>query len=176
MSTLNDMNQFEVVALPGGYLKGRHLQEDMGNPDWVHRYLDGHTAKEVLPKIPLDKPLVLVGYSIGGSVIGDLSTMGFDIVGAVLYESPLLDVDYPGGNFPVLWIENKVERWAKGEIEFHLALQAWELTRPGKVTKLYGGFDAHWKWKRRWPPIAHAWDRRLNVFIKGWIEGLVNEP
>ena len=100
-----------VFAIPGGYLSGRDLCRDMGNPDWVDYYLDRDHPCELATRIEsiAEGPIVLIGYSIGGSLIGHLSLLLGNIVGAVVYESPLIGVDHVGGNFPVLWIENYYE-------------------------------------------------------------------
>jgi len=154
-----------VFALHGGGLSAAAMRRDMGDPPWVDCYVEGDDMSEVLASVGID--IVLIGYSLGGSRIGELSQLlPSDIVGAVLYESPLLGLQSTGGNFPVLWIRNQYRSTEKREREFSRAERIWSSTHPIQREL---GEGRHVRWRFGWPPFGHAWDRSLNPVIADFI-------
>jgi pimeloyl-ACP methyl ester carboxylesterase len=165
--------RFPVFALHGGYLGPDDLRRDMGDPSWVYKYLSGHDPesceKQIWNHMLDEEPMVLLGYSMGGSTIGHLSTMLPDgmIRGAILYESPLIGVDEVGGDFPVLWIRNDYESTAKREQEFEETRLTWRKNH--FMTEAFGK-GRHVSWRFGFPPFGHAWDKNLNDVIEYWME------
>lgn len=153
---------FRTIALHGGYLTPGDLRRDMGDPDWVDDYLP--TASKI--KLPTHTPLVLIGYSLGGSLIGHLSHFCRNIVAVVLYESPLIGLKVVAGSFPVLWVRNRYTSTAKRERKFDDTKRIWQ--RSHRVDEMTGQ-GRHVAWRFGWPPFGHAWDQSLNPLIDIWI-------
>lgn len=162
-----------IIALHGQYATGRMLERDMGSPDWVDFYyqpkrMNYHSLSEWVGDLIWQsrEPVVLIGYSLGGSLIANLSHDFTDgIKGAVLYEAPLLDSE-PTGEFPVLWIENMYASTPTREDEMADSCAAWE---KGRETQVLFGEGRHIRWVWGWPMWGHAWDRKLNPLIVDWI-------
>jgi hypothetical protein len=93
-----------------------------------------------------------------------------NIAAAVLYESPLLEIDKPAGLFPVLWIRNDYWAFPSREREFSATLAAWQ---EGHEVEERKGKGRHARLVWGWPPIGHAWDQSLNQSIGSWIK---NQP
>lgn len=156
-----------VIAFHGGYLTPAAMRRDMGNPSWVDHYLDNDSPEVVANVLRQLDSVTLVGYSIGGSLIGYLSHLLDNIRAAVLYESPLIGLEAPAGAFPVLWIRNRYESTPRREKEFASTKEAWKQNH--LVTEITGrGRHITWLWG--WPPFGHAWDTSLNDWIANWIE------
>jgi pimeloyl-ACP methyl ester carboxylesterase len=175
ISTIGEL-MTKVVALHGQFASPKILRRDMGDPSWVDIYLPtpyDDLSRELLIDsldLEIDEPMVLVGYSIGGSVIANLSHYFYrEIAGVVLYESPMFDSLSVAGDFPVLWIRNNYQSTLRREAEFLDTFTLWSLQHP--VTKLIGT-GRHMKFTWGWPPIGHAWDQTLNPFIETWIKTL----
>jgi len=168
-----------VFAIPGGHLSGRDLRRDMGDPDWVDHYLDRAHPWDLAVKIEsiTDGPIVLIGYSVGGSLIGHMSLLLGNIVGVVVYESPLIGVERVGGDFPVLWIENDYKSTWRREAE---SLEAFLKWFESHSTEVMVGEGRHVRLRFGWPPFGHAWDVRLNTRIAGFVRevgsGHTNSP
>ena len=160
-----------TIAFHGGYLSPEDLRRDMGDPDWVDEYLPSDYRKVINSGrlIASRGPIVLVGYSIGGSLIGHLSRVLPNIIGAVLYESALIGIDKVAGSFPVLWIRNRYESTKRREHEFDSTRAAWSV---GREMADMRGEGRHVTWRWGWPPFAHAWDTQLNPMIQSWIANL----
>lgn len=162
-----------TVAFHGQYASPEILQRDMGDPDWVDWYAQvpyDTTSREFLADMLWDYDrLILIGYSLGGSLIGHLTAEipTSKIVGAVLYESPLLNTDHVYGSFPVLWIRNKYKTTPRREQEFETTLDTW--AEQHSIDRMFGT-GRHMKFVWDWPPIAHAWDQSLNPYIAQWIK------
>lgn len=158
-----------VIAFHGGYLSPESMRRDMGDPAWVDQYLPSADAAAIAEVLPTDRPLILIGYSLGGSLIGHLSNRMSNIVGAVLYESALIGIDSVAGSFPVLWIRNRYKSTRRREREFADTRAAW---KKGRQFDEVTGTGRHVSWRFGWPPIAHAWDRTLNPLIAEWIDAV----
>lgn len=158
-----------TIAFHGGYLSPESMRRDMGDPAWVDHYLSNFApsvAADVLQQAWSRDPLILIGYSIGGSLIGHLSNRMSNIVGAVLYESALIGIDSVAGSFPVLWIRNRYKSTPRREREFADTRAAWRKNREfDEIT----GRGKHIYWRCGWPPFGHAWDQTLNRFIEQWL-------
>ena len=156
-----------VIALHGDFANGRVFRRDTGIEEW--EYPDWEFGP-----IEVYTPIVLVGYSRGGSEVGNLSHGLHDLIaGAVLYESPLLGIDEVAGNFPVLWIENDRGRRSRGgrfEREMQATLEAW--MAGGRSVDTLWGRGRHVEPTFGWPPCRHGWDRSLNGKILDWISRL----
>ena len=166
----------KVIALHGDYAKPADLRRDMGDPDWVDWYPAGHDAVNIRNLINSsgwqNEPLVLMGYSKGGSVVGDLSHILDNIVGAVLYESPLMSPEDPGGTFPVLWIRNNYQPAVGRAFELWQTYCAWAENHP--ITKMTGQ-GRHIRWRFGWPPFGHNWDNSLNGHIERFVKEVGRE-
>lgn len=159
-----------VVAFHGGWLGPDDLRRDMGDPDWVDAYLKGFNSKIHYQNLKtIDRGLVLIAYSFGGNVVGNLSNTDLPILGAVLYETPLIGINSVGGNFPVVWIRNEFESTQRREAEFGSTYQLWAKNHP---IEQYCGAGGHSNFRFGWPPFDHNWDTTLNPFIKSWIDDL----
>lgn len=157
----------KVVAFHGEFASAKMLREDIGNAHWIDQYIDGHNISKILTHLFKDEPLILVGYSLGGSVIGTLTHHLPNIKGAVLYEAPLLDVSYVKGTFPVLWITNRVLFFRKRKLQ--QSKEAWQKNHP--ITELRGK-GLHIRVEPKKPPIRHNWNQQLNPLIQTWIANL----
>lgn len=139
----------------------------MGNPSWADIYFQGHDMESAKSICSAFGSVVLVGYSFGGSLIGHLSHVLTNITAAILYESPLLEIEKPAGTFPVLWIQNDYWTFQFRQREFDETLAAWKQSH--HVAEMTGrGRHARLAWG--WPPVGHAWDQRLNKAIGAWIK------
>lgn len=159
----------KTYALPGDFASANDLQRDMGDPPWVDAYVDYRSPFE--EDMARQDAVCLVGYSRGGSVIGRLSLTLPNIVGAVLYESPLFGVDEPGGTFPVMIIWNSHSA-PRRTIEAWDALQRWRSR--GRQVRLLSGRGRHIKpvWRPRTLFVGHGWDVSLNDTIGEWVTAL----
>jgi len=164
------MTTIITAALHGQYATGKMLRRDMGDPTWVDYYVHkiGKLTSAELQR--LKPPLILVGYSLGGSVIADL-THELDLVGAVLYESPLLNDTIPAGTFPVLWIQNDYRHKTRRKREMDSSLAGWKENH--QVTQLTGS-GRHIRGVIGWPMWGHAWDQTLNDKIAGWLWRIIS--
>ena len=156
-----------VIAFHGGYLSPAAMQRDMNDPSWVNEYLSSKSVDDAANAVSKHESVVLIGYSIGGSLIGHLSHLLDNIEAVVLYESPLINTGNPSGNFPVLWIRNRYKSTPRREKEFSDTLAEWHVQHP--VTEITGkGRHIAWRWGC--PPFAHAWDVSLNDWVWQWIQ------
>lgn len=159
----------KTYAFHGDFASAEDLQADMGDPAWVDEYVD--YRRDFESAIADQDSVVLVGYSRGGSIIGELSLRLRNIRGVVLYESPLFGVDQPGGNFPALVIWNRRSR-KRRSIEAWDTLQRWRAG--GRSVTMMDGQGAHLKFVMR-PSTAflgHGWDVSLNSRIAAWVAAL----
>ena len=165
-----------VVAFHGSGARPHHLRTDMGDPGWVDEYAeyDRRAPKNYPADLRRHQDLVLVGYSKGGYEIGKLSLRLDNIRAAVLYESPLLDIDKPGGEFPVLIIWNQQSRRINTD-EAISTYGKWE--SGGRRADYRFGNGGHTSWTRRLRTLfrKHAWDQTLNPGIESWIKRRVAE-
>lgn len=161
------MSDAAVVALHGDFARGWVLRRDMGDPDWCDFWPDWKRINFWMFRDSLAQleRLILIGYSKGGSEIATLSHYLDNLVGAVLYESPMLKVREPAGSFPIMWIEND-RSWYRNTREMADTRVQW---RKGRARTTAKGSGYHVK---RWPP-GHGWDKTLNDSIAEWI-GRVN--
>jgi hypothetical protein len=177
----------KVYGLPGQGARPRDLQLDMGDPPWVDAYVDYRRNPGFVEEMRRQSAVVLAAYSLGGNVTADLSRVLDNIIGAVLYESPLLSDVPPGGSFPVLiiwndgmleedptlpWHSEAARRSRRRRKEAQDTLEAW---RAGgrRVDLLYGrGGHTRWIWRPRTLFQAHNWNRSLNPLIERWIFNL----
>lgn len=159
----------KTYAFHGDFASHDDLQKDMGDPPWVDEYVDYRTDFEY--QIARQDAVCLVGYSRGGSVIGQLSLSLKNIVGAVLYESPLFGIDQPGGAFPVLIIWNDRSR-RRRSIEAWDTLCRWRAG--GRSVTMLQGSGRHTKLVRRPSTmfIGHGWDTSLNSTVEAWVRDL----
>jgi hypothetical protein len=159
----------KTYAFHGDFASATDLQQDMGDPPWVDAYVDYRS--DFASDIAQQDAACLVGYSRGGSIIGRLSLSLTNIVGAVLYESPLFNVDEPGGDFPVLIIWNRHSR-RRRSIEAWDALQRWKAS--GRSVTMLEGAGTHIKLVGRPSTLflGHGWDVSLNDKIGTWVRSL----
>lgn len=135
----------------------------MGDPRWVDWYWD--YGRDDLSTIrDSQSGVILVGYSRGGQIIGELSARLDNVVAAIIYESP--PPRNVGGNFPVLLIWNRRSRKAKSK-QAALTERQWRLG--GRRVDRLSGKGRHLKWVRGVPPVGHGWDVTLNPIIEEWI-------
>ena len=156
-----------VVAFHGSLGNAAILARDMGDPAWVDLYHEGHDVDAARNICSAFESVVLVGYSMGGSVMGHLSHVLGNIAAVVLYESPLLGIDRPAGTFPVLWIRNDYRWTNQREIEFAETRAAWGESH--HVDEMIGQ-GRHIRFVWGCPVIGHAWDQQLNPAIRDWIK------
>jgi hypothetical protein len=162
----------KTIAFHGDFSSAENFKRDTGIPEWTYWDWTKYSLRSISNL--LDEPCVLVGYSRGGALIGQLSNFNDNIVGAVLYESPIIPVkelsrDYVGGDFPILWIENmNGRRWRRKRFydEMEDSKQKWSFDR--EVIEVIG-MGRHTKFVWGWPPIGHGWDQELNVLIRNWV-------
>jgi len=161
----------KTYAFHGDFASASDLQQYMGDPPWVDAYVDYRS--DFAAGIAQQDAACLVGYSRGGAIIGNLSLSLTNIVGAVLYESPLFGVDEPGGTFPVLIIWNGQSR-KRRSIEAWDALQRWK--SGGRSVTMLEGSGRHTKpvWRPSTLFRGHGWDVSLNDQIGRWVANLVN--
>lgn len=162
------MNTF---ALHGGFLSPSAMCRDMGNPPWVTHYLAQRDPDTLIKNLILYPNLILIGYSEGGNLIGQIASYLPNIKGVVLYESPLLEDTIPSGSFPVLWIRNNYRTLRYREEEFLDTKYRWQRTH---YMETLTGSGRHIKWSSSWPFFSHAWDQSLNPRIKNWIDRTPN--
>lgn len=185
-----------VIAFHGWGATPSDLRQDMGDPSWVDHYwpyeygrrsifegddtagdmssvaweagsLMRHSVTdEQHRKLLSYRRLVLVGYSLGGSLIGELSLGLPNLVGAIVYESPLLGTVSPGGRFPVCIVWNAGSRKA-GTREALRATQAWKAG--GRSVLEFEGSGGHTRYVDRRSTFnkAHNWNQSLNARL-GW--------
>lgn len=156
-----------TIAFHGDFANGKILRRDMGDPEWVDLYYEGHDLPLATRVCSAFDTVVLVAYSFGGSLIGHLSHVLTNIAAVVLYESPLMGIDEPAGQFPVLWVRNDYKSTRRREKEFAATLVAWQADH--NVDKMTGN-GRHVRFACGWPPIGHAWDRSLNSSIRDWMK------
>lgn len=143
------------------------LKEDMGDlSSSVDHFFKGHDLMKAIDFCSQFKSVNLIGYSLGGGLIADLSCSILNINKAVLYESCLGKYDMVYGYFPVMIIWNKKGRknWkAAREMEAE-----WNFNNR-KVEYLEGN-GRHFSFKPKIMPFRHAWDCSLNEKIKEFLE------
>lgn len=118
--------------------------------------------------------VILIGFSKGGERATQLANLLPNVVGVVLYESPLprvtmsCDPEQPvTATCPalLLWNRNGRQNWDRC---YELS-KAWANRAEGDTTTLYGqGRHTRWEWK--WPPLRHNWDQQLNFKIGVFLE------
>lgn len=163
-----------IIALHGDFATPDMLMRDMGDlspmvdcvfdgKGWLRfqaqyeRLLRFVTAQRESP--------ILIGYSRGGSVIAKLSGE-IEIAAAVLYESPIIDSDCVGGDFPCLMIWNdKGAKSGRRRDEAEQSEATWKASHPVTMLQGRGGHV-----KRR--PVGHCWDTSLNQSIRNWLENV----
>lgn len=168
----------KTIAFHGDFSSAENFKRDAGIPEWTYWDWKDYSIRSISNL--LDEPCVLVGYSRGGALIGQLSNFSENIIGAVLYESPIIPVkemsnDFVSGDFPVLWIENdNGRRWQSNRFyrEMEDSKLKWSV---GRELSWVTGSGRHTKFVWGWPPIGHGWDQGLNVLIKNWLLDLENE-
>lgn len=169
------MGKVEVVGFHGDFAAvfgngGDKLRRDAGNPQWLgycpnwKRHKRRGTTNLLLESLRF-APFIGVGFSKGGSFTAELTHYLGNMVGAVLYESPMLTVDAPRCNFPVLWIQNRNSLY-KNTREMEDTKRQWA-SRASSFTELWGN-GRH----MRWFPPGHGWDRSLNPLIHSWIKSI----
>lgn len=167
-----------TIAFHGDFGTSEGLERDAGYPKWIDLYEQGwRRGRFDLDYFSAFDSLVLVGYSRGGSHIGHLSTELTNIAAAVLYESPLIGIDRPGGSFPVLSIWNHAGVryptiwWTrsarKRQKEAEDTIIAWQRDHPVDIIH---GRGRHTKTVSYWPFRGHGWDVSLNPYIEQWIK------
>ena len=154
-----------VIAFHGDMLPfmngARRLKEDMGDPDYVSHYFQGHNVLKALGTCVKFDRVYLIGYSRGGQLISTLANaMPYYIAGACVYEAPLRE--RPRGDFPVLqlWNEGSNRRnWRAAE----QSRTAWgaredyqEVVLPNDIGHITGF-------------LRHGFDTRANSLIRSHI-------
>lgn len=173
-----------VIALHGAFGNGRMLQEDCGDPSWIDYYHDYHSLGELIQFTSRFSAVIVVGFSLGGSRIGSLTHYAKNIVGAVLYESPLLRTDTVGtasGNFPAMIIRNDQGKWmesSRDAAEWEDTVRQWNAT--GRPVEYLEGHGRHTKrvprsWFPWWSRLGHGWDVSLNDQIGHFISRIDNK-
>lgn len=168
-----------VAAFHGDFAQPQDLRDDAGNPDWIDEYpsyerITGRTYPYLvsgMAELRSRERLVLVGYSRGGDVVAWLSTQLTNIVGAILYESPVLSVHQPGGNFPAALVWNRYSRKSHS-VAAEDACYAWGMG--GRHRTLIWGDGKHTRriWRPRTLFRAHGWDVELNPLLANWVAHL----
>lgn len=160
----------KAFAFHGDGARPSDLQSDMGDPGWVDEYVD-YRSNGWLDRIRAQESVVLIGYSRGGDVIASLSLQLRNILGVVLYESPLFSVAVPGGRFPalVIWNDNSPRASSKAAEE---ALAGWRAG--GRSVDVMVGRGRHTKpvWRPRTLFLGHGWDTAINHRVEKWIRSL----
>lgn len=156
----------KVIAFHGHPGSADLLRRDMGDPEWVDVFFEGHDLDEAVELVNSEDKVILVGYSFGGDLIACMTCHCRNIVGAVLYESPLLKPVIPKGNFPVCMIWNRFGRqsWPASV----RSSQAW--CKQGRPFVDLEGRGGHVRFTWRWPFLGHAWDQRLNSEIERFVQ------
>lgn len=166
------MSKPTIIALHGDGGSPDMILRDMGDLAlMVDKAYDGNRwcffekqYSRLLKSIrSLGQPPILIGYSRGGDVIAKLSN-DTQIAAAVLYESPVIDSETVGGEFPCLMIWN--DQGAKVGPRRLAALHSEELWKQNHPVDMLTGRGGHIKRK----PFGHAWDTSLNPQIAEWIE------
>lgn len=164
-----------VIAFHGSILPfmngAKMLRRDMGDPEFVDHYFQGNDVEKAIRFCSQFERVFLIGYSKGGSTIGTLThyLCKTRIAGAVLYESPLLEVSsiptsLPSDDFPV-WSLWNASSSRKDSREGRDTVYQWERNR-SKFTYIPG---LHGKGHLQWFPPAHSWDKGINKHIQDWI-------
>lgn len=173
-----------VIALHGQAASGSRLRDDMGRPDWVDWFPDWQrdaADAEQFSDVLMDslrtsqRKLVLIGYSLGGDFIARLTwqRIGDFIGGIVLYESPLLSLDWPrpvGCPVTIVW-NDYVPKSIRRREEKAKSIANWS-ARFHKTQHLVGRHTSHVLYSWRPPFIRHAWDTTLNGLLYDWITNL----
>jgi hypothetical protein len=163
-----------ILALHGDFATADMLCRDMGDlRHSIDLFYDArgwtrfdHRIDKLLRIIEkITEPLILVGYSRGGSAIARLSEL-VEIAAAVVYESPVIDSEGVGGSFPVLQVWNdRGARFGSNELRRGQAIIAEQIWgERHDVTQLIGS-GRHWQIR----PPAHCWDCKLNDQIREWM-------
>lgn len=168
-----------TIALHGDFATAEMLQRDVGDlaslvdcffaaGGWVRFE---HQVNKLLRLISeLQEPPILIGYSRGGSVIAKISEL-IEIKAVVVYESPVLDSDGVGGDFPVLMVWNdcgaKFGRSAIRRGQAKISQEIWSATHPVKEIR---GSGTHMRFR----PPGHGWDVSLNDQIREFLTTIGN--
>lgn len=155
-----------VIAFHGRPGRPGILRRDMGDPPWVDQYFAGHDIDAAANEIDRHCRVILVGYSFGGDLIARLTHRCSNVVGAVLYESPLLEPMLPRGHFPVcmVWNDRGRRHWPASQ----RSCLAWDL--PERIFVPMNGRGGHVRMTWRWPFVGHAWDQSLNGQVETFIQ------
>lgn len=163
-----------TIALHGDLATAEMLERDVGDlRDCVDYFFDARgwlrtqyqidRLVDFIRKLPA--PPAMIGYSRGGAVIAAVSEL-VELRSAVLYESPVIDSEGVGGEFPVLMIWNDAgakfspSRVRRGQAK--ISEEIWSASHP--VTHLQGT-GRHMRLR----PPGHCWDVSLNAQIVDWI-------
>lgn len=148
------------------------LERDMGYPSFVDLYFPGFDLTSAARLCRKADFVYLIGYSYGGAMIAGLTHRLGNIVGATVYESPVLEDEGlvpalptagDANDFPVMQIWNrKIRRPNQANRSKH----CWAFNRSNNEmvqTDAKGHF--------RWFPPAHNWDTGVNAHIARHIDG-----
>ena len=141
------------------------LRRDIDVQHGIDIYHEGHNLQEARLACDSHESVLLIGYSLGGCLIADLSCVVHNIRAAVLYESALGQYGRVDGDFPVLIVWNKHGRhwWPKAsKME-----QAWQ-ERGRPVSFIRNGAGRHIGRDQDGKP-CHGWDKSLNGEIFKWV-------
>lgn len=166
-----------TIAIHGDFATPEMLAQDMGDMsdevDLFHHFnykrpiQFSHQLDQLCRTIKEKGEVVLIGYSHGGSIIADVTEyLAREIVGAVLYESPVLRSDYIYGTFPALMIWN--DNGASKGIRSNQADRSKRLWKKNRLVTELEGSGGHMKTN----PIGHCWDQSLNGKIRDWLSGI----
>ena len=173
-----DSRRVTVVAFHGStffWTNGANrMRRDMGDPNYVSHYYREHNIPDFLAEFATEERLFLIGYSKGGDFIARLTHYLDNIVGVVLYESPVLHdggvcMDYTTDDFPVWMFWNESSRQAKTQAAGH-SISEWSKSRTRFTLEMKMQGRGHVDWFS-FPP-GHAWDRRVTALIPSMIESL----
>jgi len=173
------MTKPTVIALHGDLATPAMLQRDVGDfaqsvdiffdaRGWLRFDAAMGRLTALVQSLPV--PPIVVGYSRGGSAIARLSEL-VPLTAAVLYESPVLDSEGTGGNFPCLMIWNdQGAAYGPSKLRRGQARISKEIWRADHLVKEIEGQGRHMRIR----PAGHCWDCDLNNHIKTWIESCTN--
>ena len=168
------MSNHISVAFHGQFSSPRGLRRDAGAPEFIDLYLSSTDDISITAAklARLKAPLLLIGYSLGGTLAMRLVDYDLPIKGLILYEAPVFDTNSmpaPSTDIKVLSIWNDyIPKTHPRRVE-KARSRTYQRSYP-YYTELTGLTRAHTKFIFRPPFVGHGWDISLNSLIQVWIK------